>query len=300
MSVPDFQSMMLPFLQYAADGKEHEISVVTEQIAQHFKLTPGDREETLPSGNQSRLGNRVGWCRTHLKHAGLVEYVSRGVFRITERGKEVLAQNPPSISLKFLNQFAEHKSWFQSKKPDAPVPIMSEAQTPEEQMGDLAEDLKQKLAAEILDRIKVMKWHRFERLVLDLLLKMGYGGWRKEAAEIGKGVNDEGIDGLVNEDRLGLDRIYVQAKRWLHGTVQRPDVQSFVGALDGQRATKGIFITSSGFSSGAVEYAKSSSKRVVLIDGQKLAELMVEYNLGVALSSTYEVKRVDGDFFEEE
>jgi restriction system protein len=177
---------------------------------------------------------------------------------------------------------------------------VSEAKTPEEQLGDLAEDLKQKLASEILERVKAMKWHRFERLVLDLLLKMGYGGWRKEAAEIGKGVNDAGIDGLVNEDRLGLDRIYVQAKRWQHGTVQRPDVQSFVGALDGQRATKGIFITSSGFSSGAVEYAKSASKRVVLIDGQRLAELMVEYNVGVALAFAYEIKRVDGDYFEEE
>ncbi len=298
MAVPDFQSMMLPFLQFAADGNEHELSAVTEHIAQHFKLTPEDREDTVPSGNQTRLGNRVGWCRTHLKQAGLIEYVRRGVFRISEQGKQVLAQNPSAINLRFLNQFPQHKNWFHQPKSEQASPI-SEAQTPEERMEELADDLKQKLAAEILERLKDMNPFRFERVVLDLLVAMGYGGTRKEAAEIGKGTNDGGVDGLINEDRLGLDRIYVQAKRW-QNSVGRPEIQNFVGALAGQHATKGIFITTSEFSSGAVEFAKSVTQRVILIDGQRLAELMIEHNIGVSRAFTYEIKRVDSDYFEEE
>jgi restriction system protein len=299
MAVPDFQSMMLPFLQFAADGNDHELSAVTEHIAQHFKLTPADREDMVPTGNQSRLGNRVGWCRTHLKQAGLIEYVRRGVFRITERGRQVLAQKPPSINLKFLNQFSEHRDWFQRPKPKEALQTPVEALTPEERMEDLADDLKQALAAEIIDRVKSMNPFRFERVVLDLLVAMGYGGSRKEAAEIGKGVNDGGIDGLINEDRLGLDRIYVQAKRW-QDSVGRPQIQNFVGALAGQHATKGIFITTSDFSSSAIDFAKSVSQRVILIDGQRLAELMIEHNVGVSRAINYEIKRVDSDYFEEE
>ena len=301
MAVPDFQSMMLPFLQFAADGKEHELSAVTEHIAQLFRLTPEDREDTVPSGNQTRLGNRVGWCRTHLKQAGLIEYVRRGVFRISAQGKQVLAQNPPAINLKFLNQFPAHSDWF---KADKALPVFSvhplpEEQTPEERMEELADDLKQKLAADILERVKAMNPFRFERVVLDLLVAMGYGGSRKEAAELGKGTNDGGIDGLINEDRLGLDRIYVQAKRW-QSSVGRPEIQNFVGALAGQHATKGVFITSSEFSLGAVDFAKSVTQRVVLIDGRRLAELMIEHNIGVSHASNYEIKRVDSDYFEEE
>ena len=299
MAVPDFQSMMLPFLQFAADGNEHELSAVTEHIAQHFNLTPADREDMVPSGKQTRLGNRVGWCRTHLKQAGLIEYVRRGVFRIAERGKKLLAQNPTAINLKILNQFPEHQNWFKHEKPEEKSTVEIEAQTPEEQMEELADNLKQKLAADILDLIKVMNPFRFERVVLDLLVAMGYGGSRKEAAEIGKGVNDGGIDGLINEDRLGLDRIYVQAKRW-QDSVGRPQIQNFVGALAGQHATKGIFITTSEFSSGAVEFAKSVPQRVILIDGQRLAELMIEHNVGVSRALSYEIKRVDSDYFEEE
>jgi restriction system protein len=299
MAVPDFQSMMLPFLQFAADGNDHELSAVTEHIAQHFKLTPTDREDMVPTGNQSRLGNRVGWCRTHLKQAGLIEYVRRGVFRITERGRQVLAQKPPSINLKFLNQFSEHRDWFQRPKPKEALQTPVEALTPEERMEDLADDLKQALAAEIIDRVKSINPFRFERVVLDLLVAMGYGGSRKEAAEIGKGVNDGGIDGLINEDRLGLDRIYVQAKRW-QDSVGRPQIQNFVGALAGQHATKGIFITTSDFSSSAIDFAKSVSQRVILIDGQRLAELMIEHNVGVSRAINYEIKRVDSDYFEEE
>jgi restriction system protein len=300
MPVPDFQSMMLPFLQFAADGKEHELGEVAEHIAAHFKLTAVERDEPLPSGNQTRLLNRVGWCRTHLKNAGLVEYIQRGVFRITERGQQLLAKKPKALSLKLLDEIPEHKAWFHQKKTDSePVILQSGEATPEEQMEALAADLKQKLASELLERVKAMKPFRFERLVLNLLIKMGYGGARSEAAEAGKGVNDGGIDGLINEDRLGLDRIYVQAKCWDASTVGRPQVQAFVGALTGQQAQKGIFITTSDFSSGALEYVKNLPQRVILIDGQRLAELMVEHDIGVSLAYAYELKRIDSDYFEE-
>jgi restriction system protein len=301
MPVPDFQSMMLPFLQFAADGKEHDLSEAADYLAKQFKLSYEDRDELLPSGNQSRLDNRVGWIRTHFKNAGLIEYVRRGIFRITKRGQEVLVKNPPAINLKFLDtNFPEHFEWFHREReevePAAASP--SAVMTPEEQMEFIAKDLKKKIGAELLERVKAMNPYRFERVVLDLLLAMGYGGSREEAATVTQKSGDEGIDGLINEDRLGLDCIYVQAKRW-QNSVGSPEIQNFVGALDGKRADKGIFITTSSFSPKAIEYSKSTSKRVILIDGARLAELMVQHNVGVAPAYAYEIKKIDGDYFEE-
>jgi restriction system protein len=303
MPVPDFQSMMLPLLRFAGDGKEHKLRDGINFIAQHFNLSPGDREELLPTGNQTRLDNRVGWARTHLKKAGLLELVRRGVFLITPRGQEVLQQSPPALSLKFLDQFPEHREWFHQKSGDKesledtpPLPLP--AATPEEQMASIAGGLKKNLASELLERMQTMEPRRFELLVLDVLVAMGYGGSRAEAAEVGKGSNDGGIDGLINEDRLGLDRIYVQAKRW-QNSVGRPEIQNFVGALSGLHAHKGIFITTSEFSTGARDYVRNLPQRVILIDGQRLAELMIEHNIGVARAYAYEIKRVDSDYFEE-
>jgi len=301
MAVPDFQSMMLPFLQYAADGKEHDLGGVSMAIVNKFKLSREDIDELLPSGNQTRLFNRLGWCRTHLKNANLIEYVRRGVFRITARGQELLAKKPTALNLKALDEYPEHKAWFHQKKsttePDL-VPSSSRA-TPEEQMEALAKDLKQKLAVELLEYVKTMDPFRFQRLVLDLLLAMGYGGSREEAAMETQKSNDEGVDGLINEDRLGLDRIYIQAKRWTKGSVGRPDIQGFVGALAGKHAQKGVFITTSEFAQPAIDFARSISQRVILIDGQRLADLMIEHNLGVSRANYYELKRVDNDYFEE-
>jgi restriction system protein len=234
----------------------------------------------------------------------LIEYVKSGVFRITERGKQLVAKNPTVVNLKVLDQYPEHYEWFHSKKDstEKSEPVtepLNETQTPEERIEALAEDLSKKLSSDLLDRIKEMDPFRFERVVLDLLLAMGYGGSRKEAAEIGKGVNDGGIDGLINEDRLGLDRIYIQAKRW-QGPVGRPQIQNFVGALAGQNASRGIFLTTSDFSAGAVEFVKTIQQRVILIDGQRLAELMIEHNIGVSRSQVIEVKKVDSDYFDEE
>jgi restriction system protein len=263
-------------------------------------LTVDERDELLPSGNQTRLFNR-GWCRTHLKNACLIEYVRRGIFRITERGMEVLEKKPAALNLKYLDQFPEHYNWFHppTMEPEAAAAVQTSAETPEEQMEALADALKQKLASELLERVKAIKPLRFERLVLDLLIKMGYGGARSEAAHPGKGVGDGGIDGFINEDHLGLNRIYVQAKCWDSNTVGKPDVQAFVGALTGRQGTKGIFITTSDFSSGAVEYVKTVPQRVILINGHRLAELMVEHGLGVSRIYSYELKRIDSDYFEE-
>ncbi len=303
MPVPDFQSMMLPLLRFSGDGQEHELRDGIRFIAEHFKLSPEEREELLPTGNQSRLDNRVGWARTHMKKAGLLEYVRRGVFRITERGGEVLKQNPTALNLKFLDQFPDHRDWFHqepaSKESAGTPPQLSlPTATPEEQMASIAGGLIKNLASELLERMQAMDPRRFELLVLDVLVAMGYGGTRAEAAEVGKGSGDGGIDGLINEDRLGLDRIYVQAKRW-QNSVGRPEIQNFVGALAGQHAHKGIFITTSEFSAGAREYVKNLPQRVILIDGQRLAELMIEHNIGVARAYAYEIKRVDSDYFEE-
>lgn len=294
--------MMLPLLHFAGDGQEHELRDGIHFIAESFKLSPEDREELLPTGNQSRLDNRVGWARTHLKKAELLDYVRRGVFRITARGQEVLEQNPPGLSLKFLNQYPEHKAWFHqeatAKSAAQTPPLPLTVATPEEQMESISAGLKHNLAAELRERMQAMEPRRFELLVLDVLVAMGYGGSRAEAAEVGKGSNDGGIDGLINEDRLGLDRIYVQAKRW-QNSVGRPEIQNFVGALSGLHAHKGIFITTSEFSAGARDYVKNLPQRVILIDGQRLAELMIEHNIGVARAYAYEIKRVDSDYFEE-
>jgi restriction system protein len=303
MPVPDFQSVMLPLLRFAGDGQEHKLRDGINFIADHFKLTPEEREELLPTGNQTRLDNRVGWARTYLKKAGLLTLVRRGVFQITERGQKVLKQGPKAIDVKFLEQYPEHCAWVNQEpggKEIATAVIKNApgAETPEEQMATLAAGLKQNLVADLRERMHSMDSRRFELLVLDVLVAMGYGGSRAEAAEVGKGMNDGGIDGLINEDRLGLDRIYVQAKRW-QNSVGRPEIQNFVGALAGQHAHKGIFITTSDFSNGAREYVKNLPQRVILIDGQRLAELMIEHNIGVARAYAYEIKRVDSDYFEE-
>lgn len=306
MAVPGFQSMFVPFLRFAADGGEHKLSEAIDDIAAHFNLSGADREELLPSGDQTRLANRVGWCRTHLKNARLIEYTRRGFFRISERGREALAANPAALNLRDLDRYPEHLAWFHAeKKAEVPsagkatgVEVEVDGATPEEQLAKLAAELKRKLAADLQEQLRAMNPYRFEKLVLDVLIAMGYGGSREEAATVTKQSNDEGIDGLINEDRLGLDRIYVQAKRWQE-TVGRPQIQSFVGALAGKHAQKGIFITTSDFSANAASYVQNLPQRVILIDGQRLAELMIEHNVGVSCAYTHEVKRVDSDYFGE-
>jgi restriction system protein len=298
MSIPDFQAIMPPFLQFAGDGKEHKLSAAIEHLATHFNLTDTERQELLPSGKQARFDNRVGWACTHLKKAGLLAYPARGKFQITPRGVEILSKKLDRINTALLKQFPEYLEFIgaTANAPTASNPQLE--QTPDEMMASAHLELRQNLAQELLEKIKTASPTFFERLVIELLVKMGYGGSLVDAGmAIGK-TGDEGIDGIIKEDRLGLDVIYVQAKRW-NNTVGRPEIQQFVGALAGKGARKGIFITTSKFSEQAKSYLPANVK-VVLIDGAQLANYAIEVNLGVSVVSEYQIKRLDFDYFEGE
>jgi restriction system protein len=302
MPVPEFNEIKAPALRLFSDARPRKLSEVYRELADHFSLTDSDLGEMVPSGTQSRWHNRASWACYDLFRAGLLDRPKKGTYVISELGQQVARENPAKIDRDFLLRFPKFAEFLNKASISpippgvrrAPEPIM----TPEEQMGSLAAAMRRNLAVELLEQVMAMDPFRFERLVLDLLIAMGYGGSREEAAEAGKGVNDGGIDGLINEDRLGLDRIYVQAKRW-QNSVGRPEIQSFVGALAGRHAHKGIVITTSEFTAGASDYALHLPQRVILIDGRRLAELMIEHGIGVARAHVYEVKRVDSDYFED-
>jgi restriction system protein len=299
MPVPDFQTIMLPFLRLLKDSKEYAIRDTVELLADEFNLSESERREMLPSGQQTILYNRVVWARTYLKKAGLIESTKRGVVKITDRGLQVLKSNPERIDINFLDQFPEFVE-FKKMKREKPSEFTSvEVETPEEVLENSFQILRQSLANEILDQIRSNPPSLFEKIVVELLVKMGYGGTLRDAGQaIGKS-GDEGIDGIIKEDRLGLDIIYVQAKRWAN-TVVRPEIQKFAGALQGQRAKKGVFITTSDFSRDAHEYAAKIDSKIVLIDGEQLAQFMIDHNIGVTPVASYEIKRIDSDYFSEE
>lgn len=302
MAIPDYQTCMLPLLRHVADGKEHTLRESEEALAGQFSLTPAERAELLPSGQQVVFMNRLGWARTYLKKAGLLDAPKRGVFRITHRGLDVLAQDPARVDVKFLEQFPEFVAFRDTSKPESVVAATSDRApsrtTPEEAIELAHQGLREQLAEELLSRILGCSPAFFEQLVVELLVKMGYGGSRRDAGERLGQTGDGGIDGIIKEDRLGLDTIFVQAKRW-QGSVGRPEIQKFVGALQGQRARKGVFITTSTYTAEAADYASRIDTKVVLIDGQQLAGLMIDFDVGVATSATYLVKRIDSDYFEE-
>ena len=302
MSIPDFQSLMRPLLELAQDGKEHTISEAREDLARKFKVTEEERKAVLPSGRAARFNNRVAWARVYLGQAGALESPRRGSFRITDRGRELLKSVPDRITIRVLHRYPEFTEFRAPKhKERTPAPVVAEddGQTPEELLENSFQQFRNEIASELLSRVKAASAQFFERLVVELLLAMGYGGSRKEAGEaIGK-AGDEGIDGIINEDRLGLDVIYIQAKKW-NGSVGRPEVQKFVGALHGKRAKKGVFITTGTFSSDAIEYVAKIEPKVVLIDGSQLANLMIDFNVGVTPVASYETKRIDSDYFGEE
>jgi len=302
--IPNYQELMLPLLRVLgeAGGGVHQ-QELTRRVADGLNLTEEQRQLTLPSGQQTQIHNRTGWAGWYMKQAGLLENVKRGHWAITEEGKKLLAQNPPTIDHKLLANYPSFVAKMQRTKEgveaEATVAVMSnDQQTPTEQIEQAHAQLNQNLASELLDQMGRMDPYRFEQLVVDLLFAMGYGGSREEAAKVTKKSNDEGIDGIINEDRLGLDVIYVQAKRW-QSTVGRIEIQNFVGALVGKHAQKGVFITTSDFHKNAIEYARSVQHKVILIDGQRLAELMIEYNVGVSTIRTIALKKVDSDYFEE-
>ena len=301
MAIPDYQSIMLPLLKLAKDGEEHSLREAIESLAVQFQLTDKERAELLPSGRQATFDNRVGWARTYLKKAALLKSTKRGYFQITTRGQEILKQNPAEINNAYLRQFPEFIEFQAPKeKPDeAPLSLQADtSQTPEEAIEEAYQNLREALAVDLLQTIKSCSPSFFERLVVDLLVKMGYGGTRKDAGEALGRSSDGGIDGIIKEDRLGLDFVYIQAKRW-EGTVSRPEIQKFAGALQGHRARKGVFITSSSFTNGAIQYVSLIDSKIVLIDGDLLTQLMIDYNMGVSTAASYEIKKIDSDYFEE-
>lgn len=304
MAIPDFQSVMRPVLEAVSDGEAHVLADVRESVKEAFELSDEERKERLPSGNQTVINNRVGWARTYLNKAGLLTIPERGMVQITDRGRDALIKGPERISVSWLKQFPEFHD-FHSQKPK-PVSVSSEAvehdveeATPDEQLASAHQSLMESLADEVLDSIRKASPSFFEKLVVDLMISMGYGGSRKEAGQATQATNDDGIDGIIKEDKLGLDTIYLQAKRWTN-TVHRPEIDKFIGALTRQRARKGVFLTTSDFSSGARDAAAGLDMKVVLIDGRELAQLMIENNLGVNVKDVYEVKQVDIDYFVEE
>jgi restriction system protein len=303
MLIPDFQSVMRPVLEAVRDGVAIPLGVLRESIADVFQLTEEERKERLPSGRQTVINNRVGWARTYLNKAGLLTIPSKGMVQITVRGRETLANGPERITVAWLKQFPEFADFHTAKPQTVDVLGVLDVEiaetTPDEQLAVAHQALLQSLADELLAQVRAATPGFFEQLVVDLMLAMGYGGSRKEAGKATQATNDDGIDGIIKEDKLGLDVIYLQAKRWMN-TVHRPEIDKFIGALTRQRARKGVFITTSEFSVGAREAALGLDIKVVLIDGVELARLMVENNLGVSVKQVYEVKQLDSDYFAEE
>lgn len=300
--IPDYQACMLPLLRFVADGKEHNIKEVIEHFYGIFNLSEEEKSRMLPSGLQSVIMNRAGWARTYLKKAGLIEQPRRAYFKITKRGIDLLSEKIEEINIKVLDRYDEFKE-FRNKKSfeneEEKIDVIEDTKTPEESIENGFVRLNESISEEIINKVKECSPAFFEKLVIDLFIKMGYGGTIKDAGQVLGKSGDGGIDGIIKEDKLGLDVIYIQAKRW-ENVVGRPEIQKFAGALLGQKAKKGIFITTSWFSSEAVDFAKGIENKIVLIDGEMLAKLMLEYNIGVSIYKSYSLKKIDTDYFIEE
>lgn len=300
MAIPDYQSLMRPLLEAHRDGREHVNRDLVECLAEQFGLTEAERREMLPSGRAKLFDNRVGWAKNHISRAGLIASPRRAVSVITERGLDVLRRHPTRVDVHVLTEFEGYRDSTNRKRTSAPHEEsraeQQEDETPEEILENAYAEVRRQTEAELLRLIMANAPDFLERVVVDLVVRMGYGGSRKDAGEALGRSGDEGIDGIIKEDPLGLDIIYLQAKRW-DNTVGRPEIQKFAGALQGQRARKGIFIATSTFSAEAMEYVSRLDSKIILIDGPRLARLMFDHGIGVASESTYEVKRIDSDYF---
>jgi restriction system protein len=315
MAIPDYESVMLPLLRFANDGQVHKFGDACDALAKHFGITEQELHLLLPSGRYPIFRSRVSWAKTYLAKALLLEVPIRGNFRITSRGLETLKQNPPKIDNEFLSQYPEFLEFQQRSNVESGAkigkaakpakaeskPALQPEQTPDELLEYTYLELQRSLAQDILKQIELCTPRFFETLVVDLLVAMGYGGSIKDAAQVVGKSGDEGIDGIIKEDRLGLDTIYIQAKKWKNSNpVSRSEIQKFVGALQGRHASKGIFINTAKFAETAKEYVKNLNCKVVLIDGELLAKYMIDFNIGVTLRDTYQVKKIDFDYFSEE
>lgn len=298
MAIPSFQEVTLPLLSLSGDGQVRSLASARKELAVHFALTEAEEAELLPSGRQGRFANRVAWAKVYLERAKILSSPDRGLFEITPRGREILINPPEILDIKYMERFPEFREFRSARQKSAAAPVEApESGTPEEMLEASYQSMRAGLASEILDRVKSASPRFFELLVVELLLKMGYGRAGGNGEAIGRS-GDEGIDGVIAEDRLGLEMVYLQAKRW-EGTVGRPEIQKFVGALHGRRARKGVFITTGTYSSEASNYVQTIDPRIALIDGVQLAQFMIDYNVGVALDRAYEVKKIDSDYFDE-
>jgi restriction system protein len=305
--IPDFQSIMLPIVEIFSDEKEHNSQELCEQVSDKYKLSEEERNQLLPSGTQRIIVNRISWALSHLSQADLVERTKRGYYKIGKSGIDVLKAKPKKIDLKLLRTLPLYQKWREGNKDKdkskndtlSEIDEIENVQTPEELIEFSFLKLKEDLASELLIRIKQSSPSFFERLVVDLLLKMGYGGSKREAGQVLGKSGDGGIDGLIKEDKLGLDTIYVQAKRW-ENTVPVSQVRDFAGSLLSKKAKKGIFISTSDYPKSAYEFVSSIEPRIVLINGKELADLMIENNVGLATKTLYEIKKIDSDYFEED
>lgn len=307
MSVPDYQSLMLPALKALSDGQEAKIAEVRKRVAAAEKIKPDDLHETLPSGKQTVFANRVGWAVTYMKGAGLVEKVRRAVYRLTKEGEKLLAEDPERINLDVLRNYQAFVRWSKKttepppKKSKPRIPPQGSEDTPQEVLEGAARQLRKTLEADVLDRVRGAPPSFLEQVVVDLLIAMGYGGGDAAKGLVTGGSGDGGIDGTIQEDALGLDEVYVQAKKYAEGnTVGGDKLRSFAGAIDAAGTTKRVFVTTSTFTTTARDYLNRSPKRIILIDGEELARLMVEHDVGVRVKERYELKRIDEDYFEQE
>lgn len=302
--IPDFQTVMLPLPQILSDGKKHKLRDVTDAIADKFNLTPDERVELLPSGNQYIISSRVGWARTYLKKANLIDYVDRGVMRINKNGQQLLATDIDYINIKFLKTLPAFKSWtenYRNRDTDNNTDDNVDNDTnvsPQEQLEYAYQKLNNELAAEVLDKVKNCTPAFFEKLVVQLLIAMGYGGSKKEAGSVLGKSGDGGIDGIIKEDKLGLDTIYIQAKRY-NNMVPIAHIRDFGGSLLGKQARKGVFISTGSYPATAREYVRNIDRKIALIDGAHLAKLMIEHNIGVTPVEKYETKELNTDYFED-
>ncbi|HUJ79468.1 MAG TPA: restriction endonuclease [Nitrospiria bacterium] len=308
MPVPDFQTLMLPVLEQLSAGGDQAPATVREAVAKRFDLTPADLSQLLPSGRQGVFANRVAWALGYLKQAGIVESPKRGIYRITDRGRTALTGKPTRIDIPFLMQYPEFVAFrtapassdeSRARTTDVKDEETDAALTPDEQIRLGYSRLRESLASQLLERVRQVSPKFFEELVIDLLVAMGYGGSREDAAAVVGGAGDEGIDGIIKEDRLGLDTIYVQAKRWTN-SVGRPDIQRFAGALQGRKARKGVYITTSTYTADARAYVENLQTTIVLIDGKQLAQLMLDHDIGVSEIGTFKTLKLDEDYFVED
>ncbi len=306
MAIPNYQTLMLPLLKILGDGQVHHTRDIIQRLADELSLSEEERTKRFSSGKQAVFNNRVGWARTYLKKAGLIESPARGVMNISERGRNTLAQNIQVLDNAYLKQYPEFLEYINYSSSDEVAPAQGIEQgevsndTPMDAMEQAHQQLTSGLVAEVLDTVKQVSPEYFETIVVQVMLAMGYGGWSEDSGKTTQYSADGGIDGVINEDPLGLETIYLQAKRYTEGTIGRPTVQSFAGALDMKRAKKGVFITTSKFSREALEFVSLIEKKIVLIDGQRLADLMIKHNLGVTVKDTYQIKTLDTDFFSED